>query len=481
MFNEFLKFEKENRLFLEEYEGVRYWHLIRDWVYNNLVNSGEETDTINSRINKGGGATKKAYVILTNMLTHIFQLTRQKKTVDVLVSRAYGYRLVDGKPKDIFMEPLKMEEYLNYKVYEYSQFRDITSRSKYSSCYADFIVGVRTLYYLLAQKLHGCKDHNKNDDIKRIESMVSSLNKTFGIEVDNVTVIGRIAYSAMAYKIYYKKARKVLKKTEPKAVILICAYGIRNYAMCRATKDLGIPTIELQHGVIGPWHIDYNYEDREDSFFYYPDYLFTFGEYWNDTCKTPEGCKKIAIGYAYQEAFIQSRKATASEDNTVVFYSNGTNEMAEFCKAFNDLAKHEYRVIFKYHPTECGVKEYMQLKNQGIEIIDRPEEVYNFIADYTHHVGSGTTVLFEALLMDRLTYVIDDVGYKYFENLIKKNIVEAVYTPHDLLRRMEALLLLNTQKESFDKEYFMEKNVVQNFRRTMDNILSSRMPDNHTN
>src|SRR5690606_28400210 len=51
--------------------------------------------------------------------------------------------------------------------------------------------------------------------------------------------------------------RALLARVRPKVVVVLVSYG--NEALVEAARERGIPTVELQHGTIHPYHLGYTY------------------------------------------------------------------------------------------------------------------------------------------------------------------------------------------------------------------------------
>ncbi len=73
---------------------------------------------------------------------------------------------------------------------------------------------------------------------------------------------------------------KLQNKIQPKAVLIVVSYSHFNFI--EACNTLNIPTIELQHGIISRYHVGYSFESPNTKIQTYPDYMFTFGKYWNN-------------------------------------------------------------------------------------------------------------------------------------------------------------------------------------------------------
>lgn len=79
---------------------------------------------------------------------------------------------------------------------------------------------------------------------------------------------------------YKKYFLKILKRKMPKAVFIVCFYSSYGFALIQACKELGIPIIDIQHGVQGESHYAYgawkNIPDKKNILL--PDFFYVWDE-----------------------------------------------------------------------------------------------------------------------------------------------------------------------------------------------------------
>ena len=89
--------------------------------------------------------------------------------------------------------------------------------------------------------------------------------------------LSRYLYEAIAVFIYMKGFFvKNLPKISPKAVLIRCGYGRFHMALSQACKELNIPSIELQHGIITKYNVGYVKTTVSENRDCVPDYIFTY-------------------------------------------------------------------------------------------------------------------------------------------------------------------------------------------------------------
>jgi hypothetical protein len=69
---------------------------------------------------------------------------------------------------------------------------------------------------------------------------------------------GKILKVAAVIREMSRVYRKILLKTTPRVVFIVDYYNIRGYALNLACRELGIPSVDLQHGLQGGVHVAYS-------------------------------------------------------------------------------------------------------------------------------------------------------------------------------------------------------------------------------
>lgn len=466
LLEKFIKFEKENLLFERQYKNVFYWHLVRTWIYYSILTNTNDYDELSNKQGSISGIIRKMGVIIFNIIINIKQFPIRKHQCDVLFSTMYDYRKVNNEYKNIFIDFLEINSSLITKKFEYNDQLHISNKADINSCYADIKMIVSyTLYRFGLRKIK-----NPENELAFIENLIDKINDEFNVNLSKRVLQQRMIYSVIIWESYYKTIKSYLKKVNPRIVIMVCAYGLRHFATIKAAKDLGIITVELQHGVIVPWHIDYNFADLKNSSKYFPDNLFTFGEYWKNVCRTPSECNKRAVGYAYIDYFEKKQMRTSGRNsNGIVFYSTREEEFAEFVSRFADITiGTQYEIIFKYHPMECGKIRYSCLSDKNIQIIDRAEEVHTYISLYEHHVSVGSTVLFESAMRGASIYVLDRTGKEYMETLLDSGYGQLVRDEYELLNGIRNFYELKNQDIS---KLLLTRNANENINNELISIM----------
>ena len=167
----------------------------------------------------------------------------------------------------------------------------------------------------------------------------------------------------------------MLNKIAPNKIITTVSYSYINQIFTAVAKELFIPVIELQHGIIGKSHVAYNYK-TSNEIITFPDYFFAWGSYWINGTRFPIAEDKVnVVGYPYINKF--KTKGFEREKKRIIILSQRRKDLAELTVELA-LKLPDYEIIFKCHPSEYRVakKEYevfIEYKNIKLVMDDNLE------------------------------------------------------------------------------------------------------------
>jgi hypothetical protein len=240
-----------------EYEGIKIWPFIRSAIFLAYLFSEESITKKDKTWDSIYLSTRRIFRVLTTMPLS----TLVKKNASVLFTddAESELRYIDGKLVDIFAVPVM--DYVKDII-------PVVSKTRASSITA-FPQYINSDFFSIWAKLYSCiKKIDKKKIINRqiLVEIVSNLEIQFDIDKYILSTFSFIAI----FRLYFKKMN-------PKDIFLICYYGIDKMAASYVAKEMKIPVIELQHGLIYNAHPPYvtkvNIAPNP-----YPDYLFCFGE-----------------------------------------------------------------------------------------------------------------------------------------------------------------------------------------------------------
>ena len=282
----------------------------------------------------------------------------------------------------------------------------------------DAVDVIPAIFYPLKRKIYA----RQIAELKSIcDKIQASLEEAFQVE------LGKDYLSQMVEKRFvwhHEKKRmlgKILDRIQPKVIVEVVGYETNKMILNELAKERGIPTIELQHGVIGRGHLAYNYFKKREYTFT-PDYLFLFSDYWKNTASFPQADDHLIVtGYPYMERmrgiYPPKEKDIPMRDRTVVVLVISQPEYSK--KLLRDVSSMvkklldsnlDVQINYKLHPAEFSMdnSEYEALETTGkVRVIkDTSVNLYSLFRDADIQVGVTSTAIFEGLAYDLKTFLL---------------------------------------------------------------------------
>jgi hypothetical protein len=240
-------------------------------------------------------------------------------------------------------------------------------------------------------------------------------------------------------------------------------------------KEMGIPTIELQHGTMHAAHAAYQFPEGCGEIAYFPQYEFTFSEYWKTCAHLPIPEEHVKVtGYPYFERQLDRyRDVKKEEKTTVIFVSQGTIgiELSRLAADLSELLDPEqYHIIYKLHPAEYeGWKSRMPwLKKDTIEVVDsREHNIYEYFAKCHIQVGVYSTAIYEGLGFGLTTYIYHIGHADTLADLCAQGYASYVSGAEELCRAIVA----GQEEEGHDGKEFWKLNSFDNMCNEIDEML----------
>lgn len=239
---------------------------------------------------------------------------------------------------------------------------------------------------------------------------------------------------------------KVLKKIKPSQIMILCYYSENIFALIVAANQLGIKTIEMQHGPQTDFHLGYGSWTKIPS----EGYLMLPTVFWcwdeqsqsvlNKWIKNNNNYSAINIGNPWVDYWKTVDYAFEFKD--YILYSLQPNPLTIeqlFPQAILDFIKKEpYQWFIRLHPRQMheldNIKRLLK-KNDVLHLVNieqatnepLPQLLMNSIVHVTHF--SGTAL--EASFLNVFTVLINEIGLLSFPHLISSK--KAIYLDvHDI-------------------------------------------------
>ena len=433
-------------------QGVKIWQYSQYEVFGMVLNQLQIFDVAHDPVTKKQRFANLPFVFWNAFFKSPFRFT--KKTPILLLSHPRKV-LVEEQYVDIYTE-YYVEEYLKHEKKDYlileKPYRDrhyVNKNIQKTKYMDDYFVTCRVY-----AKLHTVTF--TKEELEKIQMISSEFKKVLGCDIDLQNVFTENIKRFQAGSQYYDR---LFKKTKPKAVFLVVYYT--NMEFVYAAKKNNIPVIEIQHGVITPYSLSYNFPGRVKPLDYFPDKIMTFGDYWRDSAECPIPKEHmISAGYPYLEKRVEKFKEINKLPKQVLFVSQGTIGKKLFEIAL-DFAKKmpDYQVIYKLHPGEfhewktkyCVTKEYLEIKN-FVVLDQNKKELYEYFAESQYVVGVYSTAIYEAIAFGCQCILADLPGIEYMEKFISIGNISLIKNATELVSEIAE------KKEHVmdNKEYFFK-------------------------
>lgn len=473
LIDDFLYFESEYGLFNIKINGIKIWHNIRMIIYmevlqfegiglstNDNPSSVSISKTIFSKLTDIPEAIKNSPLFrLKKKEILIFSHERRVKYDDIY-GCIYTDSLVENLPnQNIVIGKSNWDK--NNKI--------IKNKDRISRDYINILIGTKRELRM--------KIKNYDEVVREISELLSKIDDYFGVKINTDKIRKKILREVISYDILYRYYKNIIAKINPKVIVEVVNYDPHHMIINIVAKELDIPTVEFQHGTMGMYHLAYNFENikKINSF---PDYLFTFGQYWKDNTRLPIDKENIkVVGWPYFENKVSEYKSAINKKvnnkRTILFISQGTigKELSKFAVHVSRvLDKDKYRIIYKLHPGEYNQwkHDYPYLKDTRVEVIDHNQkDMHYYFSMSDMQIGVYSTAIFEGLAYGLKTIIMKLYGHETMGSLYDEGIALLAENTEDIIKSCMEL----SNDTSINISKFWMENSVKNMINEIQNII----------
>lgn len=481
LFEDFLKIEKENDFYDRKVLGIKYWEFIRFGVFHEiLVRKTTASNLLLATKPKG----IRAYLLSLKNIKKYLGFTKISKADLLIISHPRRVKQ-NNKFYNIFTDPVVEGLSDEYKCITLEEpcWCSLTA-SKTSHLFPVetkniYFTDLYELSFLLKKKLFVLFHHNKYKQVlKEINDMLEFFNDRYNIDLNQTRshFVDKIIYNLTMKE----KWTKVIKKINPKAVILYYFPTTFKGIIINICNEMNIPTIELQHGVITrsdpPEHKTYDI----NNCFNVPKYLFAFGNKLVDRkfLTTREKNLKI-VGFPFLEKKVNTKYNLPSQlkknEKYILIVSQDVvgKEMSEFASELATLLQNqkEYKIIYKYHPNEVNL-DYECLKKDNIITIKKfGEEIYKYQYFSLVQIGVYSTSLYEGLAFGLPTIILKKLrnANQTIETL--SFMKQGIYTVETPLQAFKVINGTLEKPKTTDVEQLWKMNSINNIKQQIKKIV----------
>jgi hypothetical protein len=397
-------------------DGTRIWNLLRVFLYSNFQKFGDVT----SQKRTGKNNIKS---LLTLFKESLMPLHLPRKIPVCGFSSGESRKLYHDTYYDIYLDPLYEILGDHLAIFEWpetSGSRRKYDKPVYSRTYIPMHIPLTTptFWNLLSNRLTGQRRYAIQSE-ELLQEIIKFISTTASIDQKILT---KDMYDFITVFVYIKEfLHDILKKIQPKAVLIRCGYGRFPMALSQACRELGIPPIELQHGLITAYLPAYRRATATENRDCIPEYLLAHGEIYAEMVRNGnlfEKSKVFSTGYPYLQRMLKERTATpalkqsySSYTHNILFTSQWiiASEIQNFIIKVAEqleLAGSEIGILFKPHPYDKN--DYSSLQRyKHIILIDKYEDTFKLFAIADIHSTVYSTSGLEAMAFGTPNIFID--------------------------------------------------------------------------
>lgn len=244
-------------------------------------------------------------------------------------------------------------------------------------------------------------------DVKNVEKLLEYINqrikKLFGMSLDEMEkekIIIMTCYEMTRMNVHAKWILNEITRHKSEVAIILGGAYSWYYPINRLLKNNGIVTADMQHGYITSSNVVYNYSSNllgtDEVKIASPDYLLTYGSWWNDQSNLPFK-DKIVIGNPFRNDM--KKDYDHNKKRTIVLLIGCARNTNGYIKLAEELSKiyDSYQVIFRPHPSERLDVQNL-IKGESIHFqVDYFSNLYQLLEVTAIIISEISTVLFESI------------------------------------------------------------------------------------
>jgi len=264
---------------------------------------------------------------------------------------------------------------------------------------------------------------------------------------------------------------EMIKRENPQLIILQDEYSEWQRCLLVAARKMHVPTLAIQHGVIGPSHFGYYHAEEKTRYsskaFPIPDLTAVYGKYTKEaleqTCNYPPG-SVVAVGnhrFDYIPSYLsdtstKTREAVCKEfgldpQKRIVLVATGAlqsrygypdhDRMLLDAVYSARLSRPELQLVVKLHPKEDGALQRSMAVEMGLsDVVIVKERLVELLRICDLLVTIHSAVAMEAIAMGKPVVTVNLTGEKDPYPYAGSGAAIGVYKQEDLLPAVYAAL-----------------------------------------
>lgn len=213
-----------------------------------------------------------------------------------------------------------------------------------------------------------------------------------------------------------------------------------------AMRDMGIQTVELQHGLISSADLYYVYPEDYRPWvnnMFLPDYLLMYGDLWRNRLLQGIEWKpeQLLMMGDYTELFVQE-KASAQKENVVLMCAQKflSDQYLPWIEQLKIVLKNhpDWKMVVKLHPYEPkqDVPKYMALADEQVEIV-QTGSLNDWFSKSKIQVSVYSTTFYDAIGYNIMNYALINTGVydAYVDEMLEAQVAVGIALVEDPVER----------------------------------------------
>lgn len=416
-----IRAERELNLFGLKVSDLPLWWFCRDRV---LIYLFQLTNNIDMAVSSAETLTFREIV------SKVKESVRMNgfKNHDILaISTSSARRMqIESKDFDVYFDFFSWTKYKsNYAILETPDRSSHSVNPYSSSCYyGDCVV----LLGNLCRRLSGY--FGNNDFIDDYCHTIFEWLINNGLKVEYRSLQRVITREYAFTKIGIFMAEYIISKIRPKVLFVECGYSPSHMVFQYVAKRMGIPVIEVQHGLIVPCSLGYFFGaiDKEQVINSpFPDEIMVYGNHFKKVLlgnKFLTNSKIKILGHPLLWKLREDYVKNSGSGNLLI------STQPEFSDFFIELIiklaeKTKNRIYVKPHPSEVGKIRKQNILKSFSNIVTMPPDtqIYNIFKEVEYHISVGSMTHLEALLFGLKDIIVCRSGFEnYYKFLVDMGI-----------------------------------------------------------
>ena len=441
-------------------DGDSVWPIIRFKINEELRNKrGLNSRTVKLNI-------RLVFTLIRTLFYGFKEVTRFRNYEFWVFSSSDRRRKIYDKYVDRVMEPI-LNEYPNAVEIEnphplghhYSK-KELNNKNIISQTI--FFLGVKIIGLFLNRKVE-----------LENESELNKILKDIGVTLNYRALL-------LNHKSQYLFMRFLLRFAKPKAVFFV--YAASSMGFIKALKEMNVPVVELQHGVINELHYAYNvYKDFGYKFF--PDFLLTYGKMETKIFTTNnyfiDSNRVLPIGYYFLEEFIlsnvanQNAKKLKNEFDKIIVFSLQDPFEKHIFDFLSRAAPLDTSILYLLVPRN-PMKTYGEYELPNNIRIERRNNIYECLKIADFHMTINSTCAIESICfgVPNILYDYNNWASKYYNNILNDTgHTIFVNSPKDLLNSVRKHVFYVKEKIEKESSNFIKKGFTENLKNAIESKI----------